>query len=129
MAMTMETIPLPLEIWEKAKSITEIDRWVLSHYPKVVDRKRKKGISFMTDFLFLKDKKVEIKLRIEKDEVLAVLPHTDIADSGDDVEEAKKNLKRTIEIDYEYLSQDRMALSDRLLDQLKYLEGLIGKDS
>jgi len=118
-----------LEIWEKAKSIKEIDKWVLFHYPQVVDRKRKKGISFMTDFLFLKDKKIEIKLKIEKDEVLAVLPHTDIADSGDDAEEAKKNLKRTIEIDYEHLSQDRVALSDRLLDQLKYLEGLIGKDS
>ncbi|MBU1487882.1 hypothetical protein KKH56_07545 [bacterium] len=127
--MTMETIPLPLEIWEKARSIKEIDKWVLFHYPQVVDRKRKKRISFMTDFLFLKDKKVEIKLKIEKDEVLAVLPHTDIADSGDNAEEAKNNLKKTMEIDYEHLSQDRENLSDRLLDQLKYLEGLIGKDS
>ena len=127
--MAMETIPLPLEIWEKARSIKEIDKWVLFHYPQVVDRKRKKGISFMTDFLFLKDKKVEIKLKIEKDEVLAVLPHTDIADSGDNAEEAKNNLKKTMEIDYEHLSQDRENLSDRLLDQLKYLEGLIGKDS
>ncbi len=127
--MANETISLPLEIWEKARSIREIDKWVLSHYPKVVERKRKRGVSFMADFLLLKDKKIEIKLKIEKDEVLAILPYTDIADSGDNVEQAKKNLKKAIEIDYKHLSQDRENLSNRLLSQLRHLESLLGKNS
>ena len=81
----------------------------------------------MTDYISFGDRKIKIKLRVRKGEVLAILPKTDLADSGESIEEAKENLKRTIEIDWEHLSQDRENLSEALSKQLSYFEEILGK--
>jgi hypothetical protein len=80
----------------------------------------------LTDYISFGDRQVKIRLKVSKDEVLAILPKTSLADSGEIIEEAKENLKRTIEIDWEHLSRDRNNLSEALLAELRYLEEVLG---
>lgn len=127
--MPTKVIPIPIEVWKKAKNIDEIDKWVKNNYPELIVKhkpKRKRGI-LLTDYISFGDRQVKIRLKVSKDEVLAVLPKTSLADSGESVEEAKENLKRTIEIDWEHLSRDRNNLSEALLAELRYLEEILGK--
>jgi len=58
------------------------------------------------------------------EEIIALLPQTDIIARGDTIEDAKTNLKQAIYDDYHYLLQYKNTLSDRLLAQLNYWETL-----
>jgi hypothetical protein len=58
------------------------------------------------------------------DEIIALLPQTDIIATGDTIEDAKANLKQAIYDDYHYLLPHKDTLSERLLEQFNYWETL-----
>jgi hypothetical protein len=34
--MPTKVIPIPIEVWKKAKNIDEIDKWVKNNYPELI---------------------------------------------------------------------------------------------
>ena len=83
---------------------------------------------YKKDYINLSDQQLLIELEFSEeegdDEIIALLPQTDIIARGDTIEDAKTNLKQAIYDDYHYLLQYKNTLSDRLLAQLNYWETL-----
>ena len=98
------------------------------HIKSFFSRDEDENIYYKKDYINLSGRQLLIELEFsaeeEDDEIIALLPQTDIIAIGDTIEEAKANLKEAIEDDYRYLLQHKDSLSERLLAQLNYLETL-----
>ena len=96
------------------------------HVKSFFSRDEDDNIYYKKDYINLSGRELLIELEFSAeegdDEIIAILPQTDIIATGDTIEEAKVNLKKAIEDDYHYLSQHKNTLSERLLAQLNYLE-------
>ena len=84
------------------------------------------------DYINLFGKQVLIELEFSEEEgdeeIMALLPQTDIVATGDTIEESQANLQQAILDDYRYLSQHKNTLGERLLAQLDYLELLLQRE-
>ena len=96
------------------------------HIKSFFSRDEDENIYYKKDYINLSDQQVliELEFSVEEgdDEIIALLPQTDIIARGDTIEDAKANLKQAIYDDYHYLLQHKNTLSERLLVQLNYLE-------
>lgn len=109
------------EVWEKVQTVDDIVQWTITHR----DALHLVHQALFTDHLEFPAERVSIQLRYEDaDEVLAVFDKANIAAVGATTEEAKENLKVTIEERYRHMIPKRDVLSERLLGILERLEQL-----
>ncbi|MBC8230074.1 hypothetical protein H8E77_11055 [bacterium] len=96
------------------------------HVKSFFSRDEDENIYYKKDYINLSDQQVliELEFSVEEgdDEIIALLPQTDIIATGDTIEDAKTNLKQAIYDDYHYLLQHKDTLIERLLAQLNDLE-------
>ena len=99
------------------------------HIKSFFSRDEDENVYYKKDYINLSGRQLLIELEFSEeegdDEIIALLPQTDIIAMGDTIEEAKTNLKQAIEDDYHYLLRHQNTLSERLLTQLNYLETLL----
>ena len=109
------------EVWEKVQTVDDIAQWMITHR----DALHLVRQALFTDHFEFPAERISIQLRYEDaDEVLAVFDEANIAAVGATTEEAKENLKVTIEERYRHMIPKRDVLSERLLGILERLERL-----
>jgi len=112
-------VAFPADVWEKAKSKEELVNW-LNKYSQEAEIS---PILKMKDYLTIGRKEVLIEIQVfANEEILALLPNTDIAADGKTIDEAKHNLLLDISDDYDYLVSRREVLGKELSAQLHLLE-------
>jgi hypothetical protein len=112
-------VAFPADVWEKAKSKEELVNW-LNKYSQEAEIS---PILKMKDYLTIGKKEVLIEIQVyANEEILALLPNTDIAADGKTIDEAKHNLLLDISDDYDYLVSRREVLGKELSAQLHLLE-------
>ena len=115
-------VAFPADVWEKAKSKEELVNW-LNKYSQEAEIS---PILKMKDYLTIGKKEVLIEIQVyANEEILALLPNTDIAADGKTIDEAKHNLLLDISDDYDYLVSRREVLGKDLSAQLHLLEDLL----
>jgi hypothetical protein len=115
-------VAFPADVWEKAKSKEELVNW-LNKYSQEAEIS---PILRMKDYLTIGKKEVLIEIQVyANEEILALLPNTDIAADGKTIDEAKHNLLLDISDDYDYLVSRREVLGKDLSAQLHLLEDLL----
>ena len=115
-------VAFPADVWEKAKSKEELVNW-LNKYSQEAEIS---PILKMKDYLTIGKKEVLIEIQVyANEEILALLPNTDIAADGKTIDEAKHNLLLDISDDYDYLVSRREVLGKDLSAQLHLLEELL----
>jgi len=115
-------VAFPADVWEKAKSKEELVNW-LNKYSQEAEIA---PILKMKDYLTIGKKEVLIEIQVyANEEILALLPNTDIAADGKTIDEAKHNLLLDISDDYDYLVSRREVLGKELSAQLHLLEEVI----
>lgn len=102
------------------------------HTRSFFSRDEDENIYYKKDYINLFGKPVLIELEFseeeEDEEIIALLPQTDIITTGDTIDESKANLQQAILDDYRYLSRHKNTLTERLLAQLDYLERLLQRE-
>jgi hypothetical protein len=112
-------VAFPADVWEKAKSKEELVNW-LNKYSQEAEIS---PILKMKDYLTIGKKEVLIEIQVyANEEILALLPNTDIAADGKTIDEAKHKLLLDISDDYDYLVSRREVLGKELSAQLHLLE-------
>ncbi|MEK7396164.1 MAG: hypothetical protein AAB116_04415 [Candidatus Poribacteria bacterium] len=115
-------VAFPADVWEKAKSKEELVNW-LNKYSQEAEIS---PILKMKDYLNIGKKEVLIEIQVyANEEILVLLPNTDIAADGKTIDEAKHNLLLDISDDYDYLVSRREVLGKELSAQLHLLEELL----
>ena len=77
----------------------------------------------MKDYLTIGKREILIEIQVyANEEILALLPNTDIAADGKTIDEAKHNLLLDISDDYDYLVSRREVLGEELSVQLYLLK-------
>ena len=115
-------VAFPADVWEKAKSKEELINW-LNEYSQEAEIS---PILKMKDSLTIGKKEILIEIQVyANEEILALLPNTDIAADGKTIDEAKHNLLLDISDDYDYLVSRREVLGKELSAQLHLLEELL----
>jgi len=98
------------------------------HIKSFFSRDEDENVYYKRDYINLSNQQLLIELEFSEeegdDEIIALLPQTDIIATGETNEEAKANLQKALFDDYHYLSHHKNTLSERLLAQLDYLETL-----
>jgi hypothetical protein len=126
-AMTLVTnqqpiVAFPADVWEKAESKEELVNW-LNKYSQETEIS---PILKMKDYLVIGEGEILIEIQVyANEEILALLPNTDIAADGKTIDEAKQNLLLDISDDYDYLASRRETLGEKLSAQLHLLEELL----
>jgi hypothetical protein len=116
-------VAFPADVWEKAKSKEELVNW-LNKYSQEAEIS---PILKMKDSLAIGKREVLIEIQVyANEEILALLPNTDIAADGKTIDEAKHKLLLDISDDYDYLVSRREVLGKELSAQLHLLEELLG---
>lgn len=99
------------------------------HIKSFFSRDEDATIYYKKDYINLSGRRLLIEVELSEedgdDEIIALLPQTDIVAIGDTIEDSKMNLKQAIEDDYHYLLQYKDTLSEKLFAQLNYLEILV----
>jgi len=115
-------VAFPADVWEKAKSKEELVNW-LNKYSQETEIS---PILKMKDYLTIGKREIMIGIQVyANEEILALLPNTDIAADGKTIDEAKQNLLLDISDDYDYLVSRREFLGEELSAQLHLLEELL----
>lgn len=115
-------VAFPADVWEKAKSKEELLIW-LNKYSQETEIS---PILKMKDYLAIGKREILIEIQVyANEEILALLPNTDIAADGKTIDEAKQNLLLDISDDYDYLVSRREVLGQELSAQLHLLEELL----
>ena len=115
-------VAFPADVWEKAKSKEELVNW-LNKYSQETEIS---PILKMKDYLTIGKREIMIGIQVyANEEILALLPNTDIAADGKTIDEAKHNLLLDISDDYDYLVSRREVLGEELSAQLHLLEELL----
>jgi hypothetical protein len=115
-------VAFPADVWEKAKSKEELLIW-LNKYSQETEIS---PILKMKDYLTIGKREILIEIQVyANEEILALLPNTDIAADGKTIDEAKQNLLLDISDDYDYLVSRREVLGEELSAQLHLLEELL----
>lgn len=115
-------VAFPADVWEKAKSKEELVSWL----NKYSQESEILPILKMKDYLTTGKKEVLIEIQVyANEEIIAILPNTDIAADGKTIDEAKQNLLLNIYDDYDYLKSRRELLGEKLSAQLQLLEELL----
>ena len=115
-------VAFPADVWEKAKSKEELEKW-LNKYSQETEIS---PILKMKDYLTIGKREILIEIQVyANEEILALLPNTDIAADGKTIDEAKHNLLLDISDDYDYLVSRREVLGKELSAQLHLLEELL----
>lgn len=115
-------VAFPADVWEKAKSKEELVNWL----NKYSQESEILPILKMKDYLTIGKKEILIEIQVyANEEILAILPNTDIAADGKTIDEAKQNLLFDIYDDYDYLKSRSELLGERLSAQLQLLEELL----
>ena len=110
------------EVWEKVQTVDDIVQWMITHRDALHLVRHRDPFA---DHLEFPAERISIELRYEDaDEILAVFDEANIAAVGATTEEAKENLKVTIEERYRHMIPKRDLLSERLLGILERLERL-----
>lgn len=123
MAKKRPVVVFPAEVWKKAHTKEDLADW-LDRYAK---EDEPQPVLTFKDMLTVAGAEVVVEIRVfANGDILALLPDTDLAAEGADVEQAKANLLQAVEDDYAYLSERRGLLDQRLTGQLHKLEGLFG---
>ena len=115
-------VAFPADVWEKTKSKEELEKW-LNKYAQETEIS---PILKIRDYLTIGKKEVLIEIQVyANEEILALLPNTDIAADGKTIDEAKHNLLLDISDDYDYLVSRQEVLGEELTAQLHLLEKLL----
>ena len=115
-------VAFPADVWEKAESKEELLNW-LNKYSQETEIS---PILKMKDYMTIGKREILIEIQVyANEEILALLPNTDIAADGKTIDEAKHNLLLDISDDYDYLVSRQEFLGEELSAQLRLLEGLL----
>jgi hypothetical protein len=101
------------------------------HIQSFFSRDEDENIYYKKDYINLSGQPVLIELEFSAEEgdneIIALLPQTDIIATGDTIEAAKANLRKAVFDDYHDLSRHKNTLSERLQTQLNYLDRTYAK--
>jgi hypothetical protein len=123
MAKEKPVVVFPAEVWKKAHTKEDLAAWL----DRYLQDDEPQPVLVFKDMLPVAGVEVPVEIQVfANGDILALLPDTDLAAEGSDLEQAKVNLLRTIEDDYAYLFKRRDLLNQHLTGQLHRLENLFG---
>ena len=123
-----EVIQFPVEIWKKAKSKQDLEAWIKVMSPELQDMLKgdEEPLRYEIDYIDFPKGQVTILLefsdKVSDSEVIAFIPKFGFLASGNTLEEAKENLRRSMEDDYLRWKKEKESLGQNLLSKLQFLE-------
>ncbi|MBM3240557.1 hypothetical protein FJZ31_30095 [Candidatus Poribacteria bacterium] len=125
-----EVIQFPVDVWKKAKSKRDLEAWIKFMYPELQDMLKgdEEPLRYEMDYIDFPKGRVAILLEFSDEEsdseVIAFIPKFGFIASGNTSEEAKENLRISMEDDYLRWNKEEKSLGQNLLSKLQFLEKL-----
>jgi len=125
-----EVIQLPVDVWKKAKSKRDLEAWIKFMYPELQDilKGDEEPLRYEIDYIDFPKRQVAILLEFSDEEsdseVIAFIPKFGFIASANTSEEAKENLRSSMENDYLRWKKEEESLGQNLLSKLQFLEKL-----
>lgn len=125
-----EVIQFPVEIWKKAKNKQDLESLIKFMYPELQNMLKydEELLRYEVDYIDFPKGRVAILLEFSDEgsdsEVIAFIPKFGFIASGNTSEEAKENLRSSMEDDYLRWKKRDESLGQNLLSKLQFLEKL-----
>jgi len=125
-----EVIQFPVDVWKKAKSKRDLEAWIKFMYPELQDMLKgdEEPLRYEMDYIDFPKGRVAILLEFSDEEsdseVIAFIPKFGFIASANTSEEAKENLRSSMENDYLRWNKEEKSLGQNLLSKLQFLEKL-----